>query len=470
MKLPKLFKSSTPHEFHVGKIIRSGKHEKATSKAGSGDFMRGTWQERVEPRIKFKERQNFYLSVGRVQNVTESIVLDIINREWFYDAGDEDSDVNDKAVELMEGWEETVNISALFAKMVRSWIINGVHIISPKDWVPLQMQSIIGKARDDFGATKWYIQQIHGVETRLPAEDFLEIPYIELDREAWPVGMFDALMNVNWLDIDGNDPQSSLALYRQALQDNMKIHHKYASPRVVYTAPSASPDQIDNDLTPMIEAMKPGDRIVINEEIDIKQETVDGNARFIEHVNKIIDEIESGLGSSVNRLITEPSAMADAREAGAQDDDRVMGIMERLRMFMNKEVIPRITGLPPGEVVFKWGAKDTFTLELPEAIEKAINLKLIAPEQAIVMLQENFRWKIPTIEEAMETLGITPEVPEEPQQENPPTGPDTATTAPDRKRQQEEQSVKTESIKAETKLKNEKIVFIDNLTRKLSEV
>jgi len=251
----------------------------------------------------------------------------------------------------MEGWEETVNISGLFAKMVRSWIINGVHIISPKDWVPLQMQSIIGKARDDFGATKWYIQQIHGVETRLPAEDFLEIPYIELDREAWPVGMFDALMNVNWLDIDGNDPQSSLALYRQALQDNMKIHHKYASPRVVYTMPSASPDQIDNDLSPMIEAMKPGDRIVINEEVDIKQETVDGNARFIEHVNKIIDEIESGLGSSVNRLITEPSAMADAREAGAQDDDRVMGIMERLRMFMNKEVIPRITGLPLSHLV-----------------------------------------------------------------------------------------------------------------------
>ena len=143
-------------------------------------------------------------------------------------------------------------------------------------------------------------------------QDFIEIPYIELDREPWPTGLFDSLMNRDYIDVDGGDPRASLELYRQALQDNMKIHHKYASPRVVYTIPNANKETIDNDIIPLIEQMRAGDRIVVNEEMEIKQETVDGNARFIEHVNKIIDEIDTGLQSSQNRLITEPSAMADA--------------------------------------------------------------------------------------------------------------------------------------------------------------
>jgi len=464
MKLPNPFKEK---KMAIGKVIS----EKASSKATSGSHL-SAFDNMIPPRIEFKIRQNFYLSIGRVQNVTESMVLDIINREWFYDVGknDQDMKLNEDAVKLMEDWEEKIGIAGLFAKIVRNWIICGIHILSPKDWQPLQLQSIIGKSRDVYGKTLLYHQQIHGTITKLKADDFLELPYIELDREAWPTGMFDALMNTEWLDIDGRDPQPALALYRQALQDNMKIHHKYASPRTIYIFPDATEEQINNDLTPMVEGMQPGDRLVVNAAGEIIQETVDGNARFIEHVNKIIDEVESGLGSSKNRLITEPSAMADAREAGSQDDDRIMGIMERLKMFMNKEVIPRVTGLDVGVVVFKWGSKDSFTLDLPEAIEKAINLNIIKPAQALVMLEENHRWKVPTMEEVAEHLGVPVEdlePPEEdPKEEEPP---------------EKEESVKNESVdpfyelakldrlKAENTLKEKKIVFMKDIEERLKE-
>ena len=461
MKLP-----FTKEKSFYGKLIPQAKKE-VSSLAGNvrRGGLSGNTFDRIYPRIEFWKRMEFYLTVGRVQNVVESFVLNIQNREHYYDSKEE-GEIEEKDIELMEAWEEQVRLNRFFGNTVRNWIINGVHIVSPVDWIPLQLQSILAKRRDLDGKTTEYVQYINGTEHTLDAKDFIEIPYIELDREPWPTGLFDSLMNRDYIDIDGGDPRASLELYRQALQDNMKIHHKYASPRVIYTIPNAGKETIDNDIVPLIEQMRPGDRIVINEEVKIEQETVDGNARFIEHVNKIIDEIDTGLQSSQNRLITEPSAMADAREAGQQDDDRILGIMERLRLMMNFEIIPRITGRPAGDIIFKWGPKDTFDLEFPEALQMAIDKRVISPEKALFILEENFRWKIPTDEEVAKRFGITPEQPQD-TQPIPPTNP--PQEVPNEMKVQTE-ALEQEAIKLDNRLKNEKIVFNSELNRKLKEI
>ena len=156
--------------------------------------------------------------------------------------------------------------------------------------------------------------------------------------------------------------------------------------------------------------------------------------------------------------------MADAREAGAQDDDRTLGIMERVRIFMNKEVIPRITGLPPGTVVFKWGAKDTFDIDFPEPIEKAINLRIITPETARKMLEDQYRWKIPDEDEVMADLGLTPEEPDDTTPRQPEVPPEVAEAKLAREKTQ------IEKMKAETTFIEKKIQSLDNLNKKIEEV
>jgi len=406
----------------MGKKIHG---KKLSEKSLAGSPRRGGLSssnlDRIPPRIEFWKREEFYLTIGRIANVVESYVLDIINREHYYDAGqDQDAETLDPQIKLLEQWQETIDFSRFKATLIRNWIINGVNIISPDDYKFLQLQSLTAKVRDDFGNTEFYLQTHNGVEHKLPASDFIEIPYIDLDREPWGVGMFDSLMNRNFLDIDGKDGMSTAELYRQALQDNMKIHHKFASPRVIYTIPDANPTTIDEDIVPVIEGMAPGDRAVFNEEIQIQQETVDGNARFIEHVNKIIDEMDTGLQSSANRIIAEPSAMADAREAGAQDDDRTLGLMERVRQFMNKEIIPRITGLTPGILVFKWGGKDAFDIEFPIPLKDALGAGVITKQQTILILEEQYHWKIPTDDDVIDRFGEIEE--DEPEEEPTPPG------------------------------------------------
>ena len=358
---------------------------------------------REEPHIGFDKRIEFYMTVGKIQNVVDAMVLDITNRAFFFKDTTDGGKGGAYSHELrsMEMWEKSkVQLSEMFAETVRNWLINGVHIISPMDWQPMQLRSIKSKIRDNNGITKTYVQVINGKEGFLDATKFLEVPYINMDVAAWGVGLFDSIMNRNYLDVDGKQPNSTLEIYRQTLQDQGRILHKFSSPRVYYMpgdGVTVSKDTIDNDIVPVIEATTPGDRSVISQRMEILTEEIDGKARFTEYADDINDEVDAGLQSSKNRLLTDPSAMADAREAGEQDDDRSLGLMEKLRVFMNKTVIPHVLGIDAGWIEFVWGEKDAFHLEIPPALLQSVQAGIIAPEQALMMLKEQYEWNIPEL-------------------------------------------------------------------------
>lgn len=351
---------------------------------------------RIIPVPSFKDRQEFYTTVGRFQNTVDGLVLDVINREWSYD--NENGNAPEEAIKAMEEWEEQWDVTSMFENIIRGWCIHGCYIISPADWQGVQMSSVVGMKRDDFGNPEFFIQQVKGQEQKLEAEKFIFTKYIDLDRSAWPIAMFESIMT-EWEDIDGFIGLPLLKVYRQALKDFGKILHKYGNPLAIYGFKGVNKETIDNDIVPLFEGARAGDRIVLNANLtdDMQQlkEEIDGNARFMEYLVQIVKEIDTGLQTSKNRLITDPSAMADAREARLVDDDRTMGIMEKLRKFMNNEVIPRVTGLEAGEIEFKWGAKDAFDMQFPEALEKAVEKNIIEPWQAAKILEKQFRWKIP---------------------------------------------------------------------------
>lgn len=380
--------------------VRSSQVSKTASLIG-GLVTNGGFRE--EPHIPFDKRIEFYMTVGKIQNVVDAMVLDITNRSFFFkdstDGGK--GGAYTKELRLMEKWQKSkVQLSEMFAEVVRNWLINGVHILSPIDWEPVQLRSIRSKIRDNNGITKQYIQVINGQEKFLDATQFLEIPYINMDVAAWGVGLFDSIMNRNYLDIDGHQPNATLEIYRQTLQDQGRILHKFSSPRTYYMPAdgvTVSKDVIDNDIVPIIEASHPGDRAVMSQRMEILTEDIDGQSRFTEYADDINDEVEAGLQSSKNRLLIEPSAMADAKEAGEQDDDRSLGLMEKLRVFMNKTVIPHVLGVDAGWIEFVWGEKDAFNLQIPPALLQSVQAGIISPEQALLMLKEQYEWNIPEL-------------------------------------------------------------------------
>lgn len=197
-------------------------------------------------------------------------------------------------------------------------------------------------------------------------------------------------------DIDGRGSQPLLALYRQSLQDNSKIHHRMGSPRSIWFFDVAK-EVMRNEIKPLIKGMKAGDRLTLNKKPEIVSEQIDGQTRFTEATKQLNDEVESGLQSSASRLITQPSAMADAKEAGSQDDERVKGIMEKLRRLMDEIVIPLVLKKTPEtcKVSFKWGTKDSFQLNYPDGLRNLLADGIINEEIVRHILTKRLNWDIP---------------------------------------------------------------------------
>ena len=371
----------------------------------SGGFFASDGTYREYPIIPFHRRFDYYFTVGKVQNIVDSYSTDITNRKWYF------KDTTDggaggaytKELKAMEHWgKHVVQVSNFFDETIINWTIGGVHIFSPKDFVPLQLRSIRAKIRDEQGNTQKYVQIINGKEKLLDASKFIEITYKNIDRLAWGVGLFDSLMNERWIDIDGRQPIAALDLHRQTIQDHGKIIHHQSNPLDIYMpaeGESVSPEIIDNDILPVITGAKPGDKLVINKRLEVIHNQTDPSARFKEYSEGIEAEIDAGLQSSKTRLITQPSAMADAKEAGEQDDDRILGVMERLKILMNKHVIPNVLGIDAGWIEFEWGEKDSFHPTLPPHIDRALELGIMTEEEARQKLQNEHDWTFPKLDE-----------------------------------------------------------------------
>ena len=78
-----MIRESTIH----GRVLNYKKEQSSmVGQAREGGLSSNTF-DRIYPRIEFWKREEYYLTVGRVQNVVESYVLNIINRSWYYDGG-----------------------------------------------------------------------------------------------------------------------------------------------------------------------------------------------------------------------------------------------------------------------------------------------------------------------------------------------------------------------------------------------
>lgn len=313
----------------------------------------------------FIQCYEYYRTIGPVQNVVDSIVANIINREWYFESD------KPSRIKAMEDWEEKFDLSRIVEQIIRDWCVFGNSIIGFSDWQPMQMTTILGMKRDIYGIPEYFVQTVNGKVVDIDAHPFLFTKFIDMNRDAWGKPLFGSLIAWNYTDVDGKQPLPALQVYRQAFLDSGRVLHRFGSPVVVWSWPGANREVLEKDIKPVMEARRAGDRMIFNEKPELTIENIDTKTKFDNYLEFIKDIIETGLQSSQNRLITDPSAMADAREAGAQDDDRVLGIMEKLRRVINKYVIPRVVG-EANVCFFKWGAKDTMELEFPQGLMNAV--------------------------------------------------------------------------------------------------
>lgn len=348
----------------------------------------------VRPIPDFATRYEYYNTVGKVQNAVESVIKGL-NKRDFYFANVDEENTDKRGIKLMELWEEKLNASGLIEYIARDWLTTGNNLLGISDWQPMQITTVDRMIRDNFGNPQIIIQLINGTPKEKNPADFIHSKYIDVNREAWGRPLYHSL-TTTFADIEGNESLPLLVIYRQMEQDISKIHHKYASPRVIYAFDGTIGDNQFNKLVLTLKNMLPGDRKAITRIPTLITETVDPKARFTESIEQINGEVEAGLQSSASRLITRPSAMADAREAGKKDDDTLLDIMEKMRRLFDYEIIPRVlkdSGIDPLSVEFRWGTSDSFEIEYPAGLKDAVEQGVVTRDEARKILSKS-GWKL----------------------------------------------------------------------------
>jgi hypothetical protein len=335
----------------------------------------------VRPEVSFATCYEYYRTVGRVQNAVESYVSQVISRDWYFDGPKE-------AIRMLEDWEDRFDLSRLLEYIVRDWLVCGNSIVGVSDWQPVQITSIAGMKRNPYGAAEHYVQQVNGLEVPLDASKFVHTKYIELNREAWGIGMFHSLLTT--FDYGGRKPSlPQLEIYRRQIQFFYKILERYGSPVTVWFFDGISDSEFDRQVEEL-KALEPGDRRLLSKKVEIATETVDGRGNLINATSPVINqEIDAGLQTSANRLITQPSAMADARVADGKDSARLLSIEERIRRVMNTLIIPRLTD---SKVEFKWGKQDSYEFNFDQLLQ-AKSAGFVSAEEGRAILK-SVGWKL----------------------------------------------------------------------------
>jgi len=350
------------------------------SEPGTSSQVSGDYYPYVRPEVDFATCYDYYRTIGKVQNAVESYVSEILSRDWYFE-GDKN------AVRACEEWEERFNLSRLIEYIVRDWLVCGNSIIGVSDWQPVQISSVAGLKRSPYGQPEQFVQLVNGNEVRLDASRFIHTQYIELNREAWGIGMFHSLLSTFAYGKKRSLPH--LEIYRRQIQLFYRILERYGSPVTVWFFENVARAEFDRQVEEL-RALEPGDRRILSKKVEIATETIDGRGNLINATSPVINqEIEAGLQTSANRLITQPSAMADARISEEKDSARLLGIMEKIRRMMNALVIPRITS---GKAEFRWGKQDSFQFDFGQLLQ-AKSAGFVSAEEGRAILK-SVGWKL----------------------------------------------------------------------------
>lgn len=372
---------------------------------GTGVINRG-----IYPDPPFSERLEAYDTIGKIFAAVESYVK-AVNKRDFYWANTDPASTDSRGIRLMQEWERQHHASQLIDCVCHDLLITGNALVASTDWLPVQMSSVKYMRRrnrkpetimleiDSKEVPLGFVQVDGKFEQKIPLENFIHLKYIDVNQEAWGRGLFHPVLTT-FEDVDG---RRSIPIYRwvrQMEQDGGRIYHRMAAPRIFVSAPGiTNKDEFDTDnprsLASKLKHMQPGDRVLVQSEIQLLSEPVDGKSRFQEIKQDINDELEVATQSSSSRLITRPSSMADAREAGRKDDDTALDLMEKIRRFMDDEVIPRVlagTGIDPRSVEFRWGKEDDYRFDFGHLLQ-ARSAGFISPEEGRQILK-SAGWKL----------------------------------------------------------------------------
>jgi hypothetical protein len=296
----------------------------------------------------------------------------------FYTTVNEEYEQAEKAKQVVDEFNETVNLDGLLQIGAREVVAAGNSFwlkIEPEHLENLKILPLTGfdnpKAvvRDSYGEVTGYNYAYGDVKKSFAPEKIIHFKWNPVDFSAFGTGVLQVLLTE--LSFDGEKRMSFLEMKARIEKIMPEIFEKYAGPDELWVFADASDEKLAEYQRLIKSKPKAGARFVYNKaEADIKTVAVDPRARYDAYVEHILNQVYLGGQTPLPKLFTTPGfTEASARAALEIAERKVMALQRFIKRTVEREIFQPIIkqgGFDPAKANCRlnWGMeKPEFKLE-----------------------------------------------------------------------------------------------------------
>lgn len=346
-----------------------------------------------QPEVSFRQKIYYHSISPQLQvGVTGyARLLDLANIQVNSDS--------DESKKIIEDWIDNTDFRTKLEAMGNTFLICGNAILEKlsdtniQDVAEVDMASIIGKKRDEYGNTLYYTQQtvagqqILG-ETKL--NKFIEFNLSTISRSVWSPCIFESACLPRKVGDRMTYPLVELVVGLEDAMATIMLNNAY--PEVYYTFEGANQEQLDLEVE-KIRKKKPGQRMVVTKQPKIDMFESKGQSAYVDYVDKLYNSLSLACkfpmdiltGDFTSRASSETSE--DMPEMIASSVKRYIGAKLKTELF---DPILAQNGKNPlkENLQVTFGIQKTIEIK-PENIIQLVEKKVITINEAREWVKEN---------------------------------------------------------------------------------
>jgi len=303
----------------------------------------------------------------------------------FYTTVNEEYEQAEKAKQVVDEFNETVNLDGLLQIGAREVVASGNSFwlkIEPEHLENLKILPLTGfdnpKAvvRDQYGEVTGYGYAYGDMKKGFLPEKIIHFKWSPVDFSAFGTGVLQVLLTE--LSFNGDKRMSFLEMKARIEKVMPEIFEKYAGPDELWVFAGASDEKLAEYQRLIKSKPKAGARFAYNKaEADIKTVAVDPRARYEAYVDHILNQVYLGGQTPIPKLLTTPGFTEASANAAIEVAERhVMALQRFIKRIVEREIFAPVikqAGLDPNkaECRLNWGMPETPEIELEDVVRLA---------------------------------------------------------------------------------------------------
>jgi hypothetical protein len=318
----------------------------------------------------------------------------------FYTTVNEEYEKAEEAKQLVDDFNESVNLDSLLQIGAREIVASGNSFwlkTEPENLQNLKVLPLTGfdnhkaVARNQYGEVTGYNYSFGDVKKTFTPEKIIHFRWNPVNFSAFGTGVLQVLLAE--LSFDGETRMSFLEMKARIEKIMPEIFEKYAGPDELWVFAGASDKKLAEYQKMIKSKPKAGAKFVYNKpEADIKTVAVDPRARYEAYIEHILNQIYLGGQTPIPKLLTTPGFTEASANAAIEVAERhVMALQRFMKRIVEKEIfVPIIkqTGLDSKKAICRlnWGMP-----EKPDVEALLPMLANIARDRPDIISAKDFR-------------------------------------------------------------------------------